>query len=91
LYLCQYQGTIHKEVENTQKKLEKVREDIKKEEKQTQGLSAESDKTNKETLKATLDHQFIEFICQLLIQGVYFFYICSFCFPLYNYFLHCFF
>jgi hypothetical protein len=43
LYLC-----------NTQKKLEKVREDIKKEEKQTQGLSAESDKTNKEKLKATL-------------------------------------
>jgi hypothetical protein len=27
---------------------------IKKEEKQTQGLSAESDKTNKEKLKATL-------------------------------------
>jgi hypothetical protein len=42
----QLRGTIHKEVENTQKKLEKVREDIKKEEKQTQGLSAESDKTN---------------------------------------------
>jgi hypothetical protein len=41
----QLRGTIHKEVENTQKKLEKVREDIKKEEKQTQGLSAESDKT----------------------------------------------
>jgi hypothetical protein len=31
-----------------------VREDVKKEEKQTQGLSAESDKTNKEKLKATL-------------------------------------
>ncbi|CAC9988867.1 hypothetical protein, partial [uncultured Gammaproteobacteria bacterium] len=50
----QLRGTIHKEAENTQKKLEKVREDIKKEEKQTQGLSAESDKTNKEKLKATL-------------------------------------
>jgi hypothetical protein len=36
----QLRGTIHKEAENTQKKLEKVREDIKKEEKQTQGLSA---------------------------------------------------
>ncbi len=50
----QLRGAIHKEAENTQKKLEKVREDIKKEEKQTQGLSAESDKTNKEKLKETL-------------------------------------
>jgi Skp family chaperone for outer membrane proteins len=50
----QLRGTLHKEAENTQKKLEKEREDIKKEEKQTQGLSAESDKTNKEKLKATL-------------------------------------
>jgi hypothetical protein len=42
-----------KEEENTRKKLEKVREDI-KEDSQGQGLSVESDKTNQEKLKVTL-------------------------------------
>ncbi|CAC9432907.1 hypothetical protein, partial [uncultured Gammaproteobacteria bacterium] len=50
---AQLKEIIGKEEENTRKKLEKVREDI-KEDSQGQGLSAESDKTNQEKLKLTL-------------------------------------
>ncbi|WP_257608042.1 C80 family cysteine peptidase, partial [bacterium endosymbiont of Bathymodiolus sp. 5 South] len=45
---------IYAEEENTRQKLENMREDIKKEERQEQGLLAESDKKNKEKLKTTL-------------------------------------